>query len=30
MTLLCQFHHTLVHKDGLTATVTATDVTWHV
>jgi len=29
LTLLCQFHHTYVHQHDLTATVTATDVTWH-
>jgi hypothetical protein len=29
MALVCQFHHTLVHRDGLTATITDTDVTWH-
>lgn len=27
--LLCQRHHTHVHQRGLTATVTATGVTWH-
>jgi hypothetical protein len=27
--LLCQRHHTLVHHRDLTATVTATRVTWH-
>jgi hypothetical protein len=30
MTLVCGYHHTLVHRDNLTATITATDVTWHV
>jgi hypothetical protein len=29
LALLCQHHHTHVHQRGLTATVTATDVTWH-
>jgi hypothetical protein len=29
LSLLCQFHHTYVHQHSLTATVTATDVTWH-
>ena len=28
--LLCQRHHTLVHDRDLTATVTATGVTWHL
>ncbi len=28
--LLCQRHHTKVHQHDLTATVTATGVTWHV
>ncbi len=27
--LLCATHHRIVHRDGLTATVTATGVTWH-
>lgn len=27
--LLCEAHHRLVHRDNLTATVTATGVTWH-
>jgi len=29
LALLCQHHHTFVHQHDLTATVTATDVTWH-
>jgi len=29
LTLLCQYHHTHVHRRSLTATVTAHDVTWH-
>ncbi|HEY9496132.1 MAG TPA: DUF222 domain-containing protein, partial [Intrasporangium sp.] len=28
--LLCRRHHTYVHRHDLTATVTATSVTWHV
>lgn len=28
--LLCARHHTHVHQDDLTATITATGVTWHV
>jgi hypothetical protein len=28
--LLCRRHHTHVHRHELTATVTATTVTWHV
>lgn len=28
--LLCGRHHTVVHQRGLTATVTATGVTWHL
>lgn len=28
--LLCQRHHTRVHSDDLTATITDTDVTWHL
>ena len=27
---LCQRHHTIVHKYGYTATITATDVDWHI
>lgn len=27
---LCQRHHTIVHKYGFTATVTATEVIWHI
>ena len=27
--LLCRRHHTHVHRHELTATVTATSVTWH-
>ena len=27
--LLCERHHTHVHQDDLTATITATSVTWH-
>jgi hypothetical protein len=30
LALLCGFHHTWVHQRDLTATVTATDVTWHI
>ena len=30
MALLCPRHHTIVHQKGYTATVTATEVTWHV
>ena len=26
--LLCQRHHTIVHRDNLTATVSATGVVW--
>jgi len=29
LTLLCAHHHTWVHQRDLTATITATDVTWH-
>jgi len=29
LTLLCQHHHTYVHQHDLTATVTATEATWH-
>jgi hypothetical protein len=29
LALLCQYHHTYVHQRDLTASVTATDVTWH-
>lgn len=29
LALLCQRHHTIVHRDGCTATVTETGVTWH-
>ncbi|XKF82994.1 HNH endonuclease [Humibacillus xanthopallidus] len=29
LTLLCRRHHTHVHRQGLTATVTPTGVTWH-
>ena len=29
LALLCRRHHTYVHRHGLTATVTATGVTWH-
>jgi len=29
LTLLCAYHHTYVHRRGLTATVTTLDVTWH-
>lgn len=29
LTLLCGHHHTYVHQRDLTASVTATDVTWH-
>lgn len=28
--LLCQRHHTKVHTEDLTATITATEVTWHL
>ena len=30
MALLCPRHHTIVHQKGYTATVTTTEVTWHV
>ena len=30
MALLCPRHHTIVHQKGYTATVTATEVTWHL
>lgn len=30
LALLCRRHHTHVHRHELTATVTATSVTWHV
>jgi hypothetical protein len=30
LALLCPRHHTTVHQQGHTATVTATEVTWHV
>ncbi len=30
MALLCPRHHTIVHQRGYTATVTATEVTWHL
>jgi Domain of unknown function (DUF222)/HNH endonuclease len=30
LALLCRRHHTHVHRHDLTATVTATSVTWHV
>jgi hypothetical protein len=30
MALLCPRHHTVVHQQGYTATVTATEVTWHL
>jgi hypothetical protein len=30
MALLCPRHHTIVHQKGYTATVTATEATWHV
>ncbi len=29
LALLCQRHHTVVHRDGYTASVTDTGVTWH-
>jgi hypothetical protein len=29
LTLLCAHHHTWVHQQDLTATITTTDVTWH-
>ena len=29
LTLLCQRHHTIVHRDGCTATVTDAGVAWH-
>lgn len=28
--MLCSRHHTVVHQQGLGATITATEVTWHV
>ena len=30
MALLCPRHHTIVHQKGYTATVTTTEVTWHL
>ena len=30
LALLCPRHHTIVHQKGYTATVTATEVTWHL
>jgi hypothetical protein len=30
MALLCPRHHTIVHQKGYAATVTATEVTWHL
>ena len=30
LALLCPRHHTIVHQKGHTATVTATEVTWHL
>ena len=30
MALLCPRHHTIVHQKGYTATITTTEVTWHL
>ena len=30
MALLCPRHHTIVHQKDYTATVAATEVTWHL
>ena len=30
MALLCPRHHTIVHQKGYTATITTSEVTWHL